>query len=82
MEPASSVAGLFGQRWTVLTLRACSYGLFKASDKRLLESDNVGERLSTIDKIVQEYELTRSESKLSRANNKNQSQVQGVRQVR
>lgn len=32
----------------------CSYGLFKAADKKLLDADNLSERLSTVDKIVKE----------------------------
>lgn len=31
-----------------------SYGLFKAADKKLLDSDNLSDRLSTVDKIVKE----------------------------
>jgi hypothetical protein len=31
-----------------------SYALFKAADKKLLDSDNVSERLSTLDKIIKE----------------------------
>jgi nucleolar protein 58 len=34
--------------------RDCSYGLFKASDKKLLDDDNLTDRLSTVDKIVKE----------------------------
>lgn len=32
----------------------CSYGLFQVKDKKLIESDDVSERLSTLDKINQE----------------------------
>lgn len=31
-----------------------SYGLFKAADKKLLDDDNLNDRLSTVDKIVKE----------------------------
>ena len=34
--------------------RDCSYGLFKAADKKLLDADNLTDRLSTVDKIVKE----------------------------
>ncbi|KAL2155492.1 hypothetical protein VTH82DRAFT_234 [Thermothelomyces myriococcoides] len=38
----------------ILTETSAGYGLFKAADKKLLESDNLSERLSTVDKIVKE----------------------------
>ncbi|KAK3304080.1 uncharacterized protein B0T15DRAFT_229113 [Chaetomium strumarium] len=38
----------------ILTETSAGYGLFKASDKKLLDSDNLSERLSTVDKIVKE----------------------------
>ncbi|KAK4175889.1 putative nucleolar protein NOP58 [Triangularia setosa] len=38
----------------ILTETSAGYGLFKASDKKLLEDDNLTDRLSTTDKIVKE----------------------------
>ncbi|KAK4102029.1 Nop domain-containing protein [Parathielavia hyrcaniae] len=38
----------------ILTETSAGYGLFKAADKKLLDSDNLSERLSTVDKIVKE----------------------------
>ncbi|KAK4133153.1 Nop domain-containing protein [Trichocladium antarcticum] len=38
----------------ILTETSAGYGLFKAADKKLLDADNVSERLSTVDKIVKE----------------------------
>ncbi|KAL1842432.1 hypothetical protein VTJ49DRAFT_5280 [Mycothermus thermophilus] len=41
----------------ILAETSAGYGLFKAADKKLLESDNLTDRLSTIDKIVKEIKL-------------------------
>ncbi|KAL2258786.1 hypothetical protein VTK26DRAFT_7759 [Humicola hyalothermophila] len=38
----------------ILTETSAGYGLFKAADKKLLDSDNLSDRLSTVDKIVKE----------------------------
>ncbi|KAK3371840.1 hypothetical protein B0T24DRAFT_721841 [Lasiosphaeria ovina] len=38
----------------ILTETSAGYGLFKAADKKLLDDDNITERLSTVDKIVKE----------------------------
>ncbi|KAG7285459.1 Nucleolar protein 58 [Staphylotrichum longicolle] len=38
----------------ILTETSAGYGLFKAADKKLLDADNLSERLSTVDKIVKE----------------------------
>ncbi|KAK3314670.1 hypothetical protein B0H66DRAFT_563337 [Apodospora peruviana] len=38
----------------ILTETSAGYGLFKAADKKLLDADNLQERLSTVDKIVKE----------------------------
>ncbi|KAK3297896.1 uncharacterized protein B0H64DRAFT_358038 [Chaetomium fimeti] len=38
----------------ILTETSAGYGLFKAADKKLLDSDNISDRLSTVDKIVKE----------------------------
>jgi len=38
----------------ILTETSAGYGLFKAADKKLLDSDNLADRLSTVDKIVKE----------------------------
>ena len=40
--------------WIPVLTRGCSYGLFKAADKKLLDSDNIQERLSTVEKINKE----------------------------
>ncbi|KAK4140796.1 uncharacterized protein C8A04DRAFT_31667 [Dichotomopilus funicola] len=38
----------------ILAETSAGYGLFKAADKKLLDSDNLSDRLSTVDKIVKE----------------------------
>ncbi|KAK3344340.1 hypothetical protein B0T25DRAFT_616009 [Lasiosphaeria hispida] len=38
----------------ILTETSAGYGLFKAADKKLLDDDNITDRLSTVDKIVKE----------------------------
>ncbi|KAK4152879.1 hypothetical protein C8A00DRAFT_34391 [Chaetomidium leptoderma] len=38
----------------ILTETSAGYGLFKAADKKLLDSDNLNERLSTVEKIAKE----------------------------
>ncbi|KAK1761095.1 hypothetical protein QBC47DRAFT_369072 [Echria macrotheca] len=38
----------------ILTETSAGYGLFKAADKKLLDDENLNDRLSTIDKIVKE----------------------------
>ncbi|KAK3320686.1 hypothetical protein B0T19DRAFT_487168 [Cercophora scortea] len=38
----------------ILTETSAGYGLFKAADKKLLDDDNLIDRLSTVDKIVKE----------------------------
>ncbi|KAK4453033.1 hypothetical protein QBC34DRAFT_396096 [Podospora aff. communis PSN243] len=38
----------------ILTETSAGYGLFKAADKKLLDDDNLTDRLSTVDKIVKE----------------------------
>ncbi|KAK0704787.1 hypothetical protein B0H67DRAFT_603830 [Lasiosphaeris hirsuta] len=38
----------------ILTETSAGYGLFKAADKKLLDDDNISNRLSTVDKIVKE----------------------------
>ncbi|KAK0634816.1 hypothetical protein B0T17DRAFT_611771 [Bombardia bombarda] len=41
----------------ILTETSAGYGLFKAADKKLLEADDLNERLSTVDKIVKEIKF-------------------------
>ncbi|KAK4213254.1 hypothetical protein QBC37DRAFT_400766 [Rhypophila decipiens] len=41
----------------ILTETSAGYGLFKATDKKLLDADNIQERLSTVDKIVKEVKF-------------------------
>jgi hypothetical protein len=55
-EPASRDAldALTCSLTTVALIHACSYGLFKATDKKLLSSDNLADRLSTVEKINKE----------------------------
>ncbi|KAM7193371.1 hypothetical protein V8F20_008421 [Naviculisporaceae sp. PSN 640] len=41
----------------ILTETSAGYGLFKAADKKLLDSDDLKDRLSTVDKIVKEVKF-------------------------